>query len=324
MGKQGKDGIKWTDFTFSVWWGCTKVSEGCKECYAAEMGNRFGVKWGKGQARRHASEKMMGEPIRWNKAAAKNGTRPRVFCGSMMDWADQEVDPAWRKEMWDVIRKCTSLEWLMLTKRVNDIPAALPPDWGEGWDHVRLGCTVENQAMADFRIPKMKKIPHRLPFFLSMEPLLERVTLDYHLGREKGMEWADCLCKEIDPSDAPCIVCECRKELGKRSGIGQIIAGGESGRSARPCALEWIELLVEEAAVAGIPAFVKQLGTFCVSEERRIESPEDIKAQGAHPDGWAWRMGHGAEDPKGGDIDNFPAHLQVRQPARPLEPAEAP
>ncbi len=316
--------IQWATYTWNPWWGCSKVSPGCDFCYAESQARRFGVKWGAGETRRPASAKVMGDPHRWNLAAKRAGKTETVFCGSMMDWADREAPPELRKTMWDVIRECTSLEWLMLTKRVNDIPAALPPDWGEGWDHVRLGCTVENQAMADFRIPRMKKIPHRLPFFLSMEPLLERVTISRHLGLAKGNVWEECLCKEIDPADVPCMVCQCREELGRLSGIGQVIVGGESGRSARPCALEWLELLVDEATAAGIPAFVKQLGTVCVSEERRITDPELVKSGDIHPDGWAWRAGHAAEDPKGGDIDNFPAHLQVRQPGKPLQAQERP
>lgn len=99
------------------------------------------------------------------------GVRIKVFCASMCDVFDAEVDPAWRVDLWDLIRGCRNLDWQLLTKRPENIRAMLPEDWGEGWPHVWLGAIVEDQIRAAARIPVLAGIPAALRF-LSVEPLL--------------------------------------------------------------------------------------------------------------------------------------------------------
>jgi len=84
--------ISWCDSTLNFWWGCTKVSPGCANCYANTFAARFGKDiWGKGKPREDHRKNATKEALKWNRDAAKNGTRPRVFCGSMMDWLDDEL-----------------------------------------------------------------------------------------------------------------------------------------------------------------------------------------------------------------------------------------
>src|SRR6267142_5997223 len=89
--------IQWCHSTFNPWLGCTKVSPGCANCYAEK--NRavkaFGVRWGKGSARRRTSETYWEDPMRWNLKAKRLGVQHRVFCGSLCDWADGEVSEEW-------------------------------------------------------------------------------------------------------------------------------------------------------------------------------------------------------------------------------------
>ncbi len=222
--------IEWTDHTFSPWWGCTRVSPGCSHCYAADLGNRFGVQWGKGNPRRFSSEKVWSGPLAWNKAAQKIGRRIRVFCGSMCDWADDEVHPAWRTPLWDMIRVTTSIDWLMLTKRAENVPRMLPRDWNRGWGHVHLGFTAENQLQYDRRAAIMERVP-AVYRFISCEPLLGPIDLGFG-------NWE------------------------RRSAIHQVIAGGESGPHARPMNPAWPRALRDQCVAAGIPYLFKQWGEY--------------------------------------------------------------
>ena len=271
--------IQWARYTWNPWWGCTRVSPGCAHCYAERQAVRFNVRWGDNQARRPASAKVMASPLGWDHAAAKAGVRERVFCGSMMDWADRLAPPGSLAKMWATIRITPNLDWLLLTKRTDRIRESLPEDWGNGYPNVWLGTTTENQEMFDRRWPVLKSIPAAVRF-LSQEPLLGPIDMRLKAG-DVVPDW--------------------------------IIAGGESGSSARPCALEWIEDLVDQAKIMGIAAFLKQMGGFVVSEDRRITKPEDREffKDSIHPDGWAWRAG--TVDPKGGDIEEFPEEIRVRE-----------
>lgn len=79
--------IEWTDYTWNPWQGCTKVSDGCKNCYAESINKRFrgGENWGKGAVRKRASEATLRLPLKWNREAEKAGKRMKVFCLSMGD-----------------------------------------------------------------------------------------------------------------------------------------------------------------------------------------------------------------------------------------------
>src|SRR5581483_288541 len=107
-----KTSIEWCDHTFNPFWGCTKVSPGCDHCYAESWAKRFGVKWGSGEARKHASERTWAEPIRWNERAGKDRTRKRVFCASMADVFDNEAPTGTRERLWSLIGATPHLDWL--------------------------------------------------------------------------------------------------------------------------------------------------------------------------------------------------------------------
>lgn len=85
--------IEWTDHTFNPWWGCTKVSQGCDNCYAASVAHRYGYDaWGPDGDRRFLSDATWKEPFKWHKKAVKNGVRQRVFCASMADVFESRDD----------------------------------------------------------------------------------------------------------------------------------------------------------------------------------------------------------------------------------------
>ena len=219
--------IEWADHTFNPWWGCAKVGPGCDNCYAANIGNRFGVKWGNGETRRKASKKQFSQPLKWNKQAAKAGIRPRVFCASMADVFDNEVPDEWRTELWELIRITPNLDWLLLTKRIGNAAKMLPADYS-AWPNLWLGATVVNQQEAERDIPKLMLLNSTIRF-LSCEPLLGYIDF------------------------AAADVC-------KSHPIDWVIVGGESGPGARPINPIDLESIRDECINAGIPFFFKQWG----------------------------------------------------------------
>lgn len=180
MGENSK--IQWTDHTFNPWIGCAKVSAGCANCYAEDlMDTRYHkAKWGVNGTRVPTSPANWREPVKWNREAERDGVRRRVFCASLADvFEDREELEPWRAHLFDLIDKTPHLDWLLLTKRPENIHL----------DAVRrnvwLGTSVENQDAADTRIPHLFKAPGAVRF-LSCEPLLGPVDLGAYIH---GLDW---------------------------------------------------------------------------------------------------------------------------------------
>lgn len=215
--------IEWTHHTFNPWIGCTKVSPACDFCYAEAWDNRFtaGSRWGSKAARTRT--KNWSGPRKWNREALELGERHRVFCASLADVFDnhRSIQPAWRADLWHVIRETPALDWLLLTKRPQKIARYLPGDWGGGYSNVWLGTTVENQVEADRRIDPLRAVPATV-HFLSMEPLLGPVDL-------RGLD-----------------------------GIEWVIVGGESGAKSRQTDPAWFRSVRDQCQAAGVPLLFKQ------------------------------------------------------------------
>lgn len=124
--------IAWTHRTFNLAWGCTKVSPGCKNCYADTLSGRYGHSvWGPKNPRRTFGPKHWAEPLKWNAEAQAAGTRLRVFSSSMCDYMeDHPTITQERAKLWPLIRATPHLDWQLLTKRSDRIAANLPADWG--------------------------------------------------------------------------------------------------------------------------------------------------------------------------------------------------
>lgn len=225
-----KTGIQWADHTFNPWVGCTKISAACAHCYAEGWAKRSGAPELWQGERRRTSPSNWFTPMKWDRAAAAEGRRARVFCASLADFFDNQVPARWRDDAWHRIDQTKNLDWLLLTKRPENILKMLPtpaigaPEWGEGWRNVWLGTTVESRA-ALRRIEVLRGVPAAIRF-LSIEPLLE------DLG-------------EVD-----------------LAGISWVIVGGESGPSARPMHPDWGRSLRDQCQAEGVPFFFKQWGEF--------------------------------------------------------------
>lgn len=269
--------IEWTHHTANTWWGCTKVSDGCKNCYAEAWSNRWGENiWGKNASRRMIKS-VWGDVRKWAVAAAAAGERRRVFWGSMMDVCEDRpdlVEP--RKRMCGLIEELEDLDFLLLTKRPENYPTLMP--WKQWPKNAWAGTSVEDQPAAVRRIPLLSLVPASIRF-LSCEPLLGPIDLRtgvYTVGN---------------------------RMLGTSLGpIHWAIFGGESGARARSMDLRWLLFAVGQCRSAGVAPFVKQLGARpYVSPERDGGTGYELKLK----------------DAKGGDMSEWPkgefADIHVRE-----------
>lgn len=241
MGKGSK--IEWCSHTFNVVWGCQKVSDACQFCYAETMAKRYGHQvWGPPSTtpRRTLSEAYWRQPLKWNAAAANAGERARVFCSSMADvFEDHPTVDQERQKLWPLIVATPCLDWLLLTKRPENIMSMVPVGWLDGFPrNVWAGTTVESQEYADKRIPELLRVPAAVRF-LSCEPLLGPVDL-------------------AEGGHGPMFVTDLQN--GKRTGIHWVITGGESGPHARPGHPDWYRSLRDQCQAAGVAFHFKQWG----------------------------------------------------------------
>jgi len=283
MGQNSK--IEWTHHTFNPWWGCLKVSPACKHCYAQSWAQRLGLElWGgKRTPRRFFSDAHWKEPLKWNLEARKEGKRRRVFCASMADvFEDREDLKPWRERLWPIIEATESLDWLLLTKRPENVACSVP--WKRKWPlNVWLGTTVENQKVAKQNIPLIVSIPAAVRF-LSCEPLLGPMDLK----------------KWLKPSGK------------NRRGINWVIAGGESGHHSRPMNPVWVEDLRDQCLAAGVPFHFKQWGHWGPENpaDRRAVMTVDVPGRDGRPIR-LFRLGKGETGRmlEGRTWDGFPAVL---------------
>lgn len=283
--------IEWTDHTFNPWEGCVKVSDGCKNCYAANRAKRFGtVEWGLGVKRRRTSAANWKKPLKWNREAEKLGVRYKVFCASLADVCEIKNDQPeidwWRNDLGRLILETPNLDWLILTKRPENFNELFGYMFPFGFPkNIWIGTSIENQEQADKRIPELLNIPAKVRF-LSMEPLLGPVDLSnfqpflMHNG-EKYTKVRGILSGAID----------------------WVIVGGESGADARPMHPKWARSIRDQCIEADVPFLFKQWGEWhpdCICGRskacRTINRPREHlsimfrcgKHAGRKLDGWTW------------------------------------
>jgi protein gp37 len=266
-----KTAIAWTHHTFNPWWGCEKVSPGCTHCYAETFSKRTGHGvWGKEAPRRFFGDKHWNEPLHWDEHARRAGERRRVFCASMADVLEDRRDlDAQRDRLWGLIQRTGYLDWLLLTKRPENVARLVP--WSQQtWPgHVWLGVTVEDQQRADERMPALAASPAYVRF-LSCEPLLGPVDLERPRCEDEARRGDACI-----------------------DHIDWVIAGGESGPRSRPCDVAWIRSLRDQCRDSRTAFFCKQLGARPTSrglDNRAGDHAPDLgcvrSAKGDAPDEW--------------------------------------
>lgn len=213
--------IEWTDHTFNAWYGCTKVGPPCDHCYAEGWAKRSGlVGWGPHADRRRSSPANWKGPLKWAREAV--GQRPRVFCLSLGDWLDNQVPQQWREDLADLIRATPELDWLLLTKRIQNYQRLAP--WPQAPDNVWLGITCGDQGEYDRDWPVLNEVA-AVVRFISYEPALGPLTPKTGIGTVP--DW--------------------------------IICGGESGTQARMMDPKWARVLMDHCKDDGIAFFMKQM-----------------------------------------------------------------
>lgn len=166
-----------------------------------------------------------------------------VYTCFTSDFFLDDADP-WRGEAWDFIRERNDCTFFFFTKRIDRLDRCIPPDWGDGYENVVIGCTVENQKMADHRLPVFLSAPvrHRV---VGVEPILERVSLGKYLdGR-----------------------------------IESVSVGGESGPEARICDYDWVLAIRDECMRSGTGFSFHQTGANFRKDGKVYSIPR--KLQGA-------------------------------------------
>jgi len=298
--------IEWTEHTWNVITGCTKVSTGCAHCYAEGVANRF---WGDrpfSGVQFHSDRLSI--PLKRKKPTT-------YFVNSMSDLFHEKVTDDQLDQIFAVMALTPHHTYQILTKRPErmlkyfewcerrhnsagkpisfcrvDAIEEATAQWSHCWEikkfplpNVWLGVSVENQKAAGDRIPLLLQTPAAVRF-LSCEPLLEEVDIKSPIVKSA----AHCGTGLFKITD--------RSYLS--SPIDWVIAGGESGSNARKCELDWLRSLRDQCQDANIALFVKQLGSNAVDGSK-------INTFGDRP--------FKTKDRKGGDISEFPVDLQIRQ-----------
>ncbi len=202
------------------WTGCYKISDGCTYCY---FYGPFSKRCGQNSMVR---TNEFDKPI----AKTKKGT-DKIESGKIVatcfasDFFIAEADE-WRTDAWAMIKSRPDLEFLILTKRIDRFHVSLPNDWGDGYDNVNIGCTVENQESADYRLPLFLSYPIKRRF-IAAAPLLGAIDLSAYLG-----------------------------------GIEHVTVGGETGREARICNYDWVLAIRQQCVEAGTSFWFKNTGSF--------------------------------------------------------------
>lgn len=291
--------IQWTDATWNPTRGCTKIAQGCKNCYAETFAERFrgvsGHPYERGFDPRIVPDQLT-VPLRWKKPR-------RIFVDSMSDLFHEAFDFDYIDLVFAVMALSPQHTFQVLTKRpkraveyfrsfdgggaqsrgencaeamgtiftdheewFRACDAVASSRFWRGLPNVWIGTSIATQADADANIPQLVRIPAAVRF-LSVEPLLERIDLSLHLS------------------------------LGE---IGWVIVGGESGPRSRPMDGQWLDQIIRQTREANVPLFVKQYGakpylSYAVAGEGVLEMPLKMK------------------DRKGGDWNEWPPDRRIRE-----------
>lgn len=201
------------------WTGCYAASDGCTYCYYyGPYSKRHG------QNTIEKTSEFDKPLLKTAKGAYKIPSGKTVITCFATDFFLPEAD-AWRADAWAMIKERQDLNFLILTKRIDRFPVSLPSDWGDGYDNVNIGCTVENQELADYRLPLFLSYPIKRRF-VAASPLLGPIDLSRHL-----------------------------------SGMDHVTVSGETGREARVCDYDWVLSIREQCVNAGITFWYKGTGS---------------------------------------------------------------
>ncbi|MCQ2417635.1 MAG: phage Gp37/Gp68 family protein [Oscillospiraceae bacterium] len=220
-----------TSFNWNPWHGCTKISPGCKYCYVYRQDKMHRSTLSSSQCTQTANFNL---PVRRKRDGTyKIPTGAFIYTCFTSDFLLEQAD-TWRQTCWDMIKERKDCWFYFFTKRIDRLEQCLPLDWGSGYPNVLIGCTVENQKYADYRLPIFKALPIRHKSII-MAPLLEAVNISEYLDET----------------------------------IDEVSVGGESGNFARPCHYDWILDIRHQCMEKMIPFRFHQTGANFIKDGKR-------------------------------------------------------
>ena len=239
--------------SWNPWHGCRKISPGCANCYVYRQDAQYQEQIASSQCRKTGAFTL---PVkkRWD-GSYKIPSGKIVFTCFTSDFLLKDAD-AWRPDCWEMIKRRSDCWFYFFTKRIDRFLECVPPDWGDGYENVMVGCTVENQERADFRLPIFNELPIKHRSIIAA-PLLEGINLSKYLN----------------------------------DGIEQVAVGGESGNEARPCNYDWVLALRRQCVEKNVPFQFHQTGARLLKDGKMYRIRRKYQISQAVKAGIDYRMG---------------------------------
>lgn len=213
---------------WNPWHGCTKISPGCKYCYVYRQDEMYGADISSSLCRKTGNFNL---PLKKKRDGSFKIPEGRiVFTCFTSDFLLEDADP-WRGECWEMMHMRQDLMFYFFTKRIDRLEKCLPSEWGEGFDNVIIGCTVENRAMADYRLPIFKSLPIKHKSII-VAPMLEHMDISAYIDEE----------------------------------IEEVSVSGESGADARVCNFEWVLDIRRQCIEKNVPFRFHQTGAHFIKD----------------------------------------------------------
>lgn len=207
---------------WNPWHGCTKISPGCRYCYVYRQDEMYGSQTASNECRKTGAFFL---PIKKKRDGSyKIQSKSIVLTCFTSDFLLKDADK-WRFDCWAMMRQRSDCYFYFFTKRIDRFVQCIPSDWGNGYDNVLVGCTIENQQMADFRLPIFLEAPIKHKSIV-VAPMIEPIDISKYLNET----------------------------------IEEVSVSGESGVDARPCDFDWIMDLRRQCIVKNIPFRFHQTG----------------------------------------------------------------
>ena len=216
---------------WNPWHGCTKISAGCKFCYVYRQDEMYGSSVASSLCRKTANFNLPIKKKRDKSYKIPSGTILSTCFTS--DFLLKDADE-WRDECWEMMKIRSDCLFYFFTKRIDRLEECLPDDWGDGYENVMIGCTVENQDRADYRLPIFNSLPIKHKTIIAA-PILEAINLSPYLN----------------------------------DSIEQVSVGGESGYNARPCCYDWILDIRNQCIEKDIPFLFHQTGANFIKDGKK-------------------------------------------------------
>lgn len=210
---------------WNPWRGCHKQSDGCTFCYIHKGDRKRSVD----TSAIVKTDSFYAPIAKTKKGDYKIKAGQTVYLCFSTDFLIEEADE-WRKECWEMMQERSDLHFIFLTKRIERFESCIPDDWNDGYDNITVGCTIENQDRADYRLPLFNtlSIKHKN---IICQPLIEKIDIEKYL-----------------------------------KGIELVIVGGESDRYARPLDYDWVLSIRDQCVRESVHFEFRQCGTHFIKD----------------------------------------------------------